>query len=81
MILSYITKLAVPRKLTNMGIGKILLKQIEKEAKDRKIKRLRLDIIKSNKWLKEYYTDAGFKKFKYITIKETPSLLMEKELK
>ena len=77
----YLTKLAVPRKLKNKEIGKRLLMQIEKKAKALKIKRLRLDIIKSNKRLRKYYNDKGFKNFRYVTIKETPSLLMEKEIK
>lgn len=76
----YIAKLAVPRKLKNMEIGNRILMEIERKAKTMKIKKLRLDIIKSNRKLKDYYTIAGFKNFKYVSIKETPSLLMEKEI-
>ncbi|MBI2558876.1 GNAT family N-acetyltransferase [Candidatus Woesearchaeota archaeon] len=77
----YLCRLAVARRLKNKGIGKKLLSQIENFAKSKKIKNLRIDIVKSNKFLKKYYSDAGFVSVKEAVIRKTPSVFMEKEIK
>lgn len=76
----YITKLAVPRKLKNLGVGKKLLVEIEKEAKARKIKKLILDVPEHNKKLQEYYLDSGYIQVEKIILRDTPSVFMEKEI-
>ena len=77
----YITKLAVPRKLKNLGVGKKLLVEIEKEAKARKIKKLILDVPEHNKKLRNYYSSSGFVQIKKDIFNNYVFLLMEKRIK
>lgn len=77
----YICRLAVPRKLKNTGIGKKLLIVIKSKAKKQSVRKLRLDVIKSNPFLFDYYLKLGFKKIHEYKIFDTPSIFMEKEIK
>ncbi|MBI2655946.1 GNAT family N-acetyltransferase [Candidatus Woesearchaeota archaeon] len=61
----YICRLAVPRKFKGKEIGKKMLQKIEILLKSDNIKKLKLDIMKSNKFLNRYYKKAGF-----ISVKE-----------
>tara|TARA_Y100000310_G_scaffold22935_2_gene21917 strand:- start:17029 stop:17547 length:519 start_codon:yes stop_codon:yes gene_type:complete len=82
----YICRLAIPRRFSGKDIGKKLMDEIEKLCNLKNIKKMRLDIVKNSKFLKDYYTNEGFniieefippkigkKKFK-------PAILMEKQL-
>ncbi|MCJ8315008.1 MAG: GNAT family N-acetyltransferase [Saccharospirillaceae bacterium] len=56
----YVHKLAVDRTYKNKGLGKKMLNEVEKIAKQQGIKTVRLDCVKANPFLKQYYTDSGF---------------------
>ncbi len=82
----YISRLAVSRGLKGRGIGKKLLHEIESYCKSNGIRKIKLDAIKSNKFLHEYYSSVGFnkiKEFKPLKIRNRkfdPAVLMEKRL-
>ncbi len=77
----YIHSLVVKDNPENKGIGKVILEQIESEAKNNGCKYIRLDADSKNPKLCYYYEKQGFEK---VGIKELPlsiNNLYQQELK
>ena len=82
----YICRLAVPRKFKGNGIGKKLLDEAENLCMSKNIRKIKLDIARHHKFLKDYYINAGFtpvEEFVPAKIGKKifhPGILMEKVL-
>ncbi len=55
-----IMSVAVKKEFRNKGIGKMLLKEVIRRAKDRGLKRLTLEVRVSNRVAQELYKKLGF---------------------
>jgi ribosomal protein S18 acetylase RimI-like enzyme len=80
---AYIHRLAVPRELKGLGLGKKLVAWAESEALRRGISCLRLDCAADNQTLREYYQSLGFvfQKTTYYAPFKMEFALFEKQLR
>lgn len=70
--LTYIKEIQIQTEFQNKGIGTQILKIIEKEANEKKLSKLQLQVFKDNK-AKEMYEKFGFKQTKDLD----KSIIME----
>lgn len=61
--LGYIRDLFVLPKYRKKGIAKLLIQEVEKEFKKRKLKHIALDVLVGNKQAIKVYKKIGFKEF------------------
>lgn len=66
----YITDLFVSKKYRGQGIGKMLIDEIEKEAKRRKLKDIKLCVLKRNNNAYEAYKSLGYRDWEITMIKK-----------
>lgn len=74
----YLCRFAVRRSEKNKKLGENILKEIETEARRMGIQKIRIDIIRANPFLEQYYSAHGFRKIVDGRIFNTASLFMEK---
>lgn len=76
----YIHSLVVIEELEGKGIGKIILQQIEHDAKENGYSYLRLDADSNNPKLCHYYEKQGFKKVGTTELSLSSYTLYQKEI-
>ncbi len=76
----YVSGLCVIPEYQNKGLAKKLLKFAEKEAKNRKMKYLRLDAVSNYVELTEFYLKRGYVLVGKRQIKDNESNFFEKEI-
>ena len=76
----YLCRFAVPRSLKDKKVGKKIIDEIENQAKQRGIEWIRMDVVKANPFLESYYSNLGYKRVSEVMLKETPSILMQKQI-
>lgn len=76
----YVCRFAVPRRLKNRNFGTKIVHEIETEAKNHGIKRIRIDVVKTNPFLEKYYLRLGYVRAGETVLKNMPSILMEKQI-
>lgn len=66
----HIAYLVVSETARKLGIGRLLVKEIEKEAKSQKIKGIELNVSITNKSVLEFYNKVGFYSERLLLVKE-----------
>ena len=74
----YVCRLAVPRRFSGKDIGTKILHAAETEAGKNGIKYLRLEVVKANGFLADYYEKNGFERVREGKSHGTASIFMEK---
>lgn len=67
----YVHRLAVRRRHSNGGLGYRLLDWAAERVRARERGALRLDVVRSNRRLRDYYEAAGFRHFRDVTGEHT----------
>jgi GNAT superfamily N-acetyltransferase len=62
----WVNNMYVKKELRGLGIGKLFFKELKKICKDKKIKRIMLDVFEVNENGKKFYKKTGFKQETHI---------------
>lgn len=77
---AYVHSLTIKRQFAGKGLGALFLRKIEEKLRGEEIFKFRLDCMKSNLGLCQYYENQGFKKVGEVEMSWATQNLYEKKL-